>query len=359
MSSTISTSVAEKKAKLIEEKAKKNPVVIDRLKNFFKGLFHILIYLFILFFISPPLFYACQFINKAILSKKFTYEGYSNFEDYFENEIEFPTGKNRGATLPLNQRPLVPNIMEAFKAAVAQGYFTSYSVISNTLQMFGQLLDFNHTLESQLFNKNTPNSKIFSSLSKLLNERKPNGPVGKLFGSVMILFAPFIYLLLLIGFPLVSVFSGLFTLYTTLNLRTYIKLIVMMIAVLVAYASSYVTLFIPTVFFLFTPQIAVGGLLFFFSLFMFLVAIGIPSLSIFFSSLSTTVKALGSIFWLPDFVNSYFRDRMNASERERYSDVKLQGVRYEYPAHAREYGSLYSIVFLFMTLSLALQTAFA
>lgn len=358
MSSTEPTSVADKRAQLEEERIKKNPQAVDRVKIFFKGFFQVLIYLFLVFFFSPPLFYACQFLNKEVLNKKFEYEGYDKFEDYFENEIEFPTGKNRGATLPLNQRPLVPNIIEAFNAGIAKGYFTSFEVLSGALEVIGQLLDFNHTLGPELFKKNTPNSRILNSLTKLVSDRKPNGPVGKLFGSVMILLCPLIYLLLLIGFPLVSAIDGMLTVLTTLNVRTYIKIIVIITAIIVLYVQSYFTLFIPTVFFLFIPQIAAGVLIFLAIAGLLFLALGIPSISIFFGALFSTAKALGAIFWLPEYANSYFRDRMNQSEKAKFENVKLQGTRYEYPGHAREFAPIYSMVFTFLTLGVALNAAF-
>ena len=66
-----STKIAEKKAKLIEEKKKKDPEFVEKLKAFSSKYMSSLIYLAVLFLITPPLFYSIQFVNNGLTSKKF------------------------------------------------------------------------------------------------------------------------------------------------------------------------------------------------------------------------------------------------------------------------------------------------
>ena len=347
-----------KKAKLIEEKKKKDPEFVEKLKAFSSKYMSSLIYLAVLFLITPPLFYSIQFVNNGLTSKKFTYDGYGTYDDFFRNEIEFPGGKD-APTLPINQRPLVQNITEAFKASLAKGFFTSLSTVDSIFGFIRQFLDFNHTLDSNLFYKDTPVSKIMKSVSRLSNERKPNGVLGQIVGAFMILVAPWIYLITLLITPIYPILTGLFTLFTTLNLRTYIKLIVMLGAVISAYISSYFLLIIPTIFLLFIPQIALGWFLCILGLIVLAISVGTPMLFILFRSLYTTIKIFGAVLWLPNFVNNFFMSKMNNAEKDKYEDIKLRGARYEYPAHAREFAGLYSAVFLFLTISAAAHTAFS
>lgn len=349
------STASERRENNEENKRKKSSPTI--LREFFDGYAKIFIKIVVLFLISPPLFYAAQFVNKSILKSKFRYKGYTSFEAYFKNEIEFPRGKNRSA-FPMEQRPIVENLGNAYNAAIAKGYFSGMEIMTTMMGFMKQFLDFNHTLEPELFDKRISSRTIFNSLNKLGNQREPHGVIGKLFGTLIILFAPMVYFVFLILVPFFSMFSAIGTLFTTINLRSYIKMISVTLSGLATYLSSFVLLIIPTIFVCFIPQIALGAIVFILLILTLIIAIGGPCLIVFFKSVLTSIRIIGAMYWLPEFVNTYFKEQMTQDEKVEYNKIKLQGARYEYPGHARQFASMYSMVFLFMSLLLALKLAF-
>lgn len=88
-------------------------------------------------------------------------------------------------------------------------------------------------------------------------------------------------------------------------------------------------------------------------------SIGVPALFITGNSLLTSLKVIGSILWLPSLVNKLFMEKMPKDKMNAFQNVKLQGTRYEYPSHLREYSGLYGALFLIASISSGLGIAFS
>ena len=352
-------STIAKKKSIIEEKKKGHKHSMGKkIGSFMKYLGIIVGILAALFIISPPLFYTFQFVNSYILKEKMEYDGYDNYDTYFKEQIEFPPVKKGVPTLPINQRPLAENITEAFKASLANSFFMSRDILSGIIGLSKKFLDFNYTLDENLFKKDASVSKILEVMTNINNERKPNGVLGQIIGTFVILLSPLVYLLLL-GLPTLSFLSGLFTLFTTLNMRTYIKILAMIGVCIAAYLSSYIMLFIPSIFFLFIPQLAAGWIMFITGIVIACLVVGIPSLFMIVSSLITTIKTLSSMLWVPEFVNKIFMSKMTTGQKNSYENIRLRGTRDEYPAHAREFSGLYLSLFLISTISVGISVVFS
>ena len=352
-------STIEKKKSLIEKKKKgTNKNAGEKIGEFMKSLLIIVIVLAIYFIISPPLFYTFQFINNYILKEKIKYEGYDNYETYFKEQIESPQAKKGEPRLPINQRPLAENVMEAFKASMANSFFMSRDILNSIIGLSKKFLDFNETLDDKLFKKDASATDILRTMTNINNQRKPNGILGQIIGTFIIFLSPLVYLFIL-GVPTISFLSGLFTLFTTLNMRTYIKLLAIIGVAIAAYLSSYVLLFIPSILFLFIPQIAAGWVMFFIGIVIASLIIGIPSLVMIVNSLISTTKVLSSMLWLPEFVNKIFMGKMPSNLKSKYQGVKLEGTREEYPAHAREFSGLYLTIFLISAISAGAKVVFS
>ena len=341
------SSIEKKKSSI---KNKKKPSNLEKITEFLKFLGVTLIILAIYFIISPPLFYTSRFINNYILKQKIRYNGYDTYETYFNKEVEFPEAKRGVPTLPMNQRPLMENVTQAFKASLANSFFMSRDITNSILGFSKKLLDFNTNFDENLFKEGANVNDILRVMGNINNEDKPTGLIGQIIGAVIIILSPLIYLLLL-GLPALSFLSGLFTLFTTLNMRTYIKSLTILGVIIGAYLSSYILLFIPSIFFLFIPQIAIGWVMFIIGIILASLIIGIPSLVMIISSLITSLKVVGSVLWLPELVNKIFMGKMNTQDlKNRYQGVKLQGTRQQYPAHARGFSGVYLTLFLMFAL---------
>ena len=352
-------STIEKKKTIIEKKKKgSNKDAGKKIASFMKSLATIVGILAVLFIISPPLFYTFQFVNEYILKEKMTYDGYDNYDTYFKEQIESPPVKKGVPRLPINQRPLAENVTEAFKASLANSFFMSRDILNGIIGLSKEFLDFNYTLDNKLFRKDTTASKILQVMTNINNERKPNGVLGQIIGTFVILLSPLVYLLLL-GLPALSFLSGLFTLFTTLNMRTYVKILAMIGVCIGGYLSSYIVLFIPSIFFLFIPQLAAGWIMFIVGIVIACLVIGVPSLFMIVKSLITTIKVLSSMLWVPKFVNEKFMSKMGAGQKNSYENIRLRGTREEYPAHAREFSGLYLTLFLISTISVGVGVVFS
>ena len=326
--------------------------VEGKIEFFFKQLGIILGKISVLFLISPPLFFAIQFVNSTILKKKFQYKGHGSFNEFFLNEIVLQKGP------PPELRPITTNLSNAFSASVAKGYFSSIELLTWVLGAMREFLAFEYIIEPDYFTKDPDKVNAESLKEKLTGIRgdtRPHGFIGTIFGTILVLFSPLVYTLLLFVVPLLSLGRGIVTLFSTINLRTYIKLIALLGSGLATYASSYVLLFIPTVFFCFIPQIALGAILFILLILTILIAIGTPCLVIFFKSLLTSFRLITAITWLPEFVNNCFKkilgkskDKDKAVNAETYNkEYSLHGVKHIYPGHAKQFAPMY-LFFLFI-----------
>lgn len=338
------SSIEEKKvAKAAINEETTGFVITGVLGNFLYGLLAIFVYLLICFIFSPTLLYAIQFLNEVVVKKNIKYGDYETFEQYFNDEVICGSTKNKDGMktgcnpLPYDKRPLTQNLSEAFKSGVAKGFFASRDSMTSILKVLFNFLDFNNTLKPELFSSNTSPSVILENLTKLKNDRKVTGVIGKTLGTIVVLLWPAIYYSLWIVSLLWGFSSSILTFFTTLNKYTLVKT-----ALIFGWPIVFWWLFmIPPMLSLITFIVIVS--LLFMSLFM--VSFG--------SSIYNMFNISTSFYWLPNWVNNYFTQIINnksGKDKQRnmntFNKVKFEGVEFEWPAHAKEFSNIYYFIFV-------------
>lgn len=307
--------VAEKKSTIEKKKQTTPPTTGQRFGNFFSMMLGIVVVMVVSYAISPPLFYAIQFLNDATINESFKYGDSTNMKEYAKTVV-------KRAPMLFGQKDLSEYLSEGFHLGIADSFFSAREMISKMLAFFRRFLGL-----PEIINLAT------SSQEDILKLRESKGTFA---GSLIIAFTIPIYMALFTIPHIVSAVSACITFLKHQGSRNLMKL-----GLLFGIPFLFWWLFfIPPMLSIFAFMLLFGGLL---AIFM---------IASTFNTARVWGGVVSAISWLPKWLNTMMKKKTG-----RQGNVP-DGVKSEYMIYAGEYRKLYVGFFTVMSV-LALIGAFA
>lgn len=344
-------SLIKERKNSIEER-KNKPGFGTRIKNFFNILIKIIIGIIILYAIAPPIFFSARFMDQAVANHSVPYgDGkYKTFEEFIENEIKCSQKKTneytkKGIQCPEpSQRLVVDNLKDVFEITKAKAFFSSRNAFVSILNALRTLLGFEEINEEVFKNNANRQKSMLNEIQRLNEERKNKSISSNLGGAVLMFLSKLFYFITPFIVAPISTILTLFTLFTSFNNKTLVKTALIFLWPLV----FFWLFFIP-------PMIS-------FTIFVLLISI-IVSATVLMSYGYTFYNwwkiLVSPMFWLPEWLNTYFRKHLTGKSRENFEKTSFEGSTYEYPMFAREYKGVLIGYFTIMSIIALLGTMFS
>lgn len=306
--------VAEKKSSIEQKKQNSPPSAGKRFGNFFTSLLGIVVVMLVSYAISPPLFYAIQFLNDNVIKESFKYGDFNDLQSYSKTVVK------RSPVL-FGQKDLSEYLSEGFHLGVADSFFSARDMISKMLAFFRRFLGLPENINLA--------TSTQEDIAKLRETK------GTFAGALIIGLTIPIYMAMFTIPHIVSSVSACIAFLKHQGSRNLIKLGLLFF---IPFLFWWI-FFIPPMLSILVFMLLFGGLL---TVFM---------LSSTFNTARVWGGVVSAISWLPKWLNSMIKKQTG-----RQGNVP-EGVKTEYMLYAGEYRKLYVGFFTVMSI-LALISAF-